>query len=1139
MSTLSKNVQQATEDFDSIRDAIIEKGVEVPSSTPTSQYADKIGQIEQGITPSGAIEISENGEGIDVTQYASANVNVPAGQNLDEFISGHMAEVTTNLEVIPDFAFSSKTHLEIVNAPNANYIGKFAFSSAASAISGSGSGSSGGGEAEDGEDSENVVDETMLFNNKNLKTVNMPNVTNIDIGAFQGDENLEISALPETLVVIDNKAFKDCTKVQFTSFPEGITYIGDDALPLQENIDLSTLPSTLTYLGSGVTFEQLNAYFASFVNPDTEILDVSQIPAHWFNLKISSSITQSRSIFEGYNVGDTIIIPDGVTRIPDFLFSNICSDVTSIHFPETVVSIGSSAFRGCTSLETLELPEALTEIGSSSFEKCLALQSIQLPNAIKEIHSFAFSECKSATVITLPSELEEIGMCAFYKCESVTSLIIPDSVTYINSQAFENCRSLQELDIGNSVETISNGAFRNCMMLTSLQLPDSLRYIHSDAFYNCNSITELNISCESVEYNAFRYATSLETLSIDVSQIPSQLFSECAALESLTIGEHVEYIGNQAFYSCTNLKSIEIPDSVTTIEGAAFGNCPSVERIIMGSQLTSFSGFDLDDYSSQDGYPNLKELVISDSITGFNWDFWNKLKTSKNSLEHIVFGNGIAEIGSGLQGFTKLKTVQLGEYVNSINSWAFKNCVSLETINIPDSVTIIEDSTFMGCESLQTIILPDNLQEIRYRAFYGCSSLVSINIPESVTQIREYAFQKCSSLTSITIPPLITQIGDCVFQDCSSLTSIEIPEAVSSISVSAFMGCSSLESIVVDSNNSVYDSREDCNAIILTSENSIVCGCKTTTIPDSVERIGQNAFYGCTGLTQLYIPAQITFIGNEAFSYCKNIESIEVDGNNSHYSSPNSCNAIVITDSFSSHLIVGCTNTDLSAIPNLSVITPYAFDGSGVTTIFIPSTVESIARFSGCSDLESISVDPGNTTYDSREDCNAIIETATNTLIVGCQNTIIPNSVEIIGVESFRGIESLTSISIPESITTIQLRAFGYCTGLTSIELPSSLSELEDQAFYNSGISYVKFNPSSVALTQNYSWLFGNCPIHIIDMTAFTYENVPQPLEDSFNVVFQNVKFNDLQIQFSSQETLDAYYWDYRWESEQDKMVVV
>ena len=138
----------------------------------------------------------------------------------------------------------------------------------------------------------------------------------------------------------------------------------------------------------------------------------------------------------------------------------------------------------------------------------------------------------------------------------------------------------------------------------------------------------------------------------------------------------------------------------------------------------------------------------------------------------------------------------------------------------------------------------------------------------SVTSIGGSAFSGCSGLTSITIPESVTSIGDEAFRGCSGLTRVIIRGSVTSIGESAFYGCSGLESIVVESGNSKYDSRDNCNAIIEMATRTLLVGCKNTTIPNSVTAIGKRAFRGCSGLTSVTIPDSVTSIGRGAFAYC-------------------------------------------------------------------------------------------------------------------------------------------------------------------------------------------------------------------------------------------------------------------------------
>ena len=407
--------------------------------------------------------------------------------------------------------------------------------------------------------------------------------------------------------------------------------------------------------------------------------------------------------------------------------------------------------------------------------------------------------------------------------------------------------------------------------------------------------------------------------------------------------------------------------------------------------------------------------------------------------------------------------------VTSIGSWAFASSPWLTSVTIPNSVTSIGDGAFYGCEGLTSVTIPNSATSIGESAFNGCSGLTSVTIPNSVTSIGKYAFRSCSGLTSVTvdknngtydsrdncnaiietstnklivgcnntiIPNSVTAIGEYAFFRCSGLTSVTIPNSVTSIDKYAFVGCSGLTSVTIGNSVTSIGSLAFCFCSGLTS----------LTIGNSVTSIGDSAFSDCSGLTSVTIPNSVTSIGDNAFGGCSGLTSVTVDKNNGTYDSRDNCNAVIETST--NNLIVGCKNT---IIPNSVTSIGYeAFRGcSGLTSVIIPSSVTAIGEyaFDGCFGITSVTVDKNNGTYDSRDNCNAIIDTSTNTLIVGCKNTIIPNSVTSIGNSAFYGCTGLTSVTIPNSVTSIGDRAFSGCSGLTSVTIGNSVTSIGDGAF--------------------------------------------------------------------------------------------
>ena len=213
------------------------------------------------------------------------------------------------------------------------------------------------------------------------------------------------------------------------------------------------------------------------------------------------------------------------------------------------------------------------------------------------------------------------------------------------------------------------------------------------------------------------------------------------------------------------------------------------------------------------------------------------------------------------------------------NSDEIKDIPGKVNVIVKDGVTEIGYQAFEECSGLTSITLPKSVTKIGNCAFSGCSGLTSITIPESVTEIGDSAFSYCSDLTSITLPKNVTKIGSKAFSGCSGLTSITLPDSVTEIGAGVFAACSNLESIKVNENNKVYDSRENCNAIIKKSSNTLIAGCKNTKVPSGVTKIGDDAFYLCFGLTSITIPESVKEIGYRVFSGCDNLTNITWKGN--------------------------------------------------------------------------------------------------------------------------------------------------------------------------------------------------------------------------------------------------------------------
>ena len=264
--------------------------------------------------------------------------------------------------------------------------------------------------------------------------------------------------------------------------------------------------------------------------------------------------------------------------------------------------------------------------------------------------------------------------------------------------------------------------------------------------------------------------------------------------------------------------------------------------------------------------------------------------------------------------------------------------------------TLVDGIYYYLYESENTAEVTLKTDGTKYSGDIVIPASISVDgVDYSVTLIGNSAFSYCYDLKSIEIPNSVTAIGDDAFCDCDGLTSIEIPNSVTEIGGAVFYNCSGLTSIVVEEGISYYDSRENCNAIIETSSNTLIAGCQNTVIPTSVTSIGYGAFLDCPNLTSIDIPTSVTSIGESAFASCSNLTSIEI---------PNSVTEI---GEWAFFVCSGLTSIE---IPNsVTYIGEYAFcHCSGLTSITMqratPPTVGD-ELFAECSRLTTIYVPVG------------------------------------------------------------------------------------------------------------------------------------------------------------------------------------
>ena len=472
-----------------------------------------------------------------------------------------------------------------------------------------------------------------------------------------------------------------------------------------------------------------------------------------------------------------------------------------------------------------------------------------------------------------------------------------------------------------------------------------------------------------------------------------------------------------------------------------------------------------------DGNSEIKTVVVEDGVTSIGIGAFYRC----TGLTSITIPDSVTSIGSGaFEDCTGLTSITIPDSVTSIGWIAFSGCTGLTSITIPKSITSISGYAFEGCTGLTSVVIPNSVTSIEEWTFQGCTGLTSMVIPDSVTSIGHCAFMDCTGLTSVVIPDSVTSIGYCAFEDCTGLTIITIPDGVTSIDYGAFIGCASLKSINVSKNNKVYDSRNNCNAIIKTENNELISGCQTTIILDNVTSIGNSAFEKCTGLTNITIPNSVISIGSSAFEECTELTSVTIPNKITNiedgvFSGCAGLTNVTIPDgvtNISEGAFSGCTSlTDIVIPDGVVKIGPFAFDScSKLANINLPNNLTSIGScaFSGTAYYDNNSNWENDILYiekyliDARDDLEGLCTIKNGSKLISdyafsnCKKLTdieIPNSVKNIGEYAFYYCEGLKKVIIPNGVTTISTGTFYGCKKLSDITIPNSVIGIDCAAF--------------------------------------------------------------------------------------------
>ena len=618
-----------------------------------------------------------------------------------------------------------------------------------------------------------------------------------------------------------------------------------------------TIPDSVTSIGN-------RAFYGCSGLTNVHIKDIGAWCKIAFNGSAANPFYYAHNLYLDGELVTDLMIPDSVTSVGSHAFYG-CSGLTSVTIPDSVTSIEVAAFYGCTGLRSVTIGADVQYIARGAFIRCESLENVIVSSdnqyycvldgvlcdkGLSRVIAYPYgAEC-----LKIPDFIKSIADSEFEKYGNLTSVIIPDSVTNIDSFAFYGCSNLVSVTIGRGVENVGRWAFASCSQLSDVHISDLTAW--------------LNISFEDYSANPLHTATNLYL---------------CGSLVTeLTIPEGITRIADYAFYGLKGLTKVVIPDEVETVGNASFGACSNIKDVTINQAVCDGR------LSRVFSIYSITNIVISESVTR------------------------IAE--AAFSGCYSLMSISIPDGVSNIGEEAFYGCRSLAQIALPSNERGIAAAMFQGCANLTSVTMPNGYFYIGDYAFYGCSSLVNVTMPDSVIYIGTSAFDGCNNaLFDTTTVPGLRLVGDWVagyassisdnpdlsgvvgiasgaFRGCNILTNVTIPEGMKSIGEYAFYNCRALCSVSISDSIVRIGSRAFSNCDSALYDTLALPGVRLVdgvavdvngTLPSNLELSGVrgiagNAFYGKTTIQNLTIPDSVKFIGESAFEDCSGLESVDL-----------------------------------------------------------------------------------------------------------------------------------------------------------------------------------------------------------------------------------------------------------------------
>ena len=865
--------------------------------------------------------------------------------------------------------------------------------------------------------------------------------------------------------------FEDCISLTSVIFDN---YLNVTSVPASfmknctsmKEFDLVTDSSNIVSIGSyayyNTAFEYLNARNSSCVIGDFAFAENNSLITVIINAaQINDNAFENCKGITTVEIGSNANKTATASGVGANVFKG-CESLTSISFSNNV--IGASMFEGCKALRSVVIPSSVNAlIGNRAFANCTELNSVTFQNNI--LGSYMFDNDQNLTQVVLSENLTEIPAYAFYN-SYLTSITIPSKVDTIGASAFEHSLSLASIDIKNTI--IGKRMFAQCSNLVDVVIPYYVTEIGEQAFtgldadvatLNLDETTDKRVSMglktvvfetkttenevlgvQTIGKEAFAYCNLLYTsgtlvvpstlttigdnafafcgitsVDIESTSLGNNMFAQCSALGSITIGENVVSLGTQAFYKCTNLELATLNNQETSAN--MFSSCPNLTTVRLTRKLKTIKSYTFAGCSRLSSIEFKNDEIDPDTgLLGDPLVIESYAFSGCTILSTITIPNNTASIGQGaFAGCVSLTSMTLpfvgkqkytsglARSAETVFGWIFG---TTRATNLPEGKTELEVVSKYNANNSLTFYIPEGLRQVtiqkeeryQYGAFYNCTKLTKITTPETLKAIEDYAFYNCDGLTTVTLPNSlvegsVAEVGNHVFDNCSSLTSVSI-ELIGKLTDGTYMF-------------------SNCSALRTASVN-------LTEIPSYMFAKVSGA---TSALEEVTIP-YCTIIKSHAFEGCDNLSKINLFDNGSNKSTETSDEIITTIEDAA---FKDCTSLNFVRLSgSLTTIGANAFNGCyGLRNIVLPASLTTIGTlaFANCSYVDS------NSSY------------------VGLESAYILGTK--IGVQMFQNSKALKEVQFNNSTTEIPNRAFNGCTSLINLELPTSLTTLGQYAFYD------------------------------------------------------------------------------------------